>query len=163
MHPKGPSGSLLRQDLAGGFGDRKQQLGGGRALSYRKGQTKLGKLDFLYFNRPYNQTGATRFGKTLVCFPSSSENHIQNYYKGPSVIMLLPLIIIMFHLRGTSGKEPACQAGDTREVGSISGSARYLEKEMATHCSILAWRLPWTEEPGGLQSRVTQVDTTEAT
>ena len=162
MHPEGPSGSLLRQDVAGGFGDRKQQWGGSRALSYRKGQTKLGKLDFLYFNRPYNQTGATRFGKTLVCFPSSSENHIQNYYKGPSVIMLLPLII-MFHLRSTSGKEPVCQAGDTREVGSISGSARSLEKEMATHCSILAWRLPWTEEPGSLQSRVTEVDTTEAT
>ena len=27
-----------------------------------------------------------------------------------------------------------------------------LEEEMATHCSILAWRLPWTEEPGALQS-----------
>ena len=26
-----------------------------------------------------------------------------------------------------------------------------LEKEMATHCSILAWKTPWTEEPGGLQ------------
>ena len=29
-----------------------------------------------------------------------------------------------------------------------------LEKEMATHSSILAWRIPWTEEPGGPQSRV---------
>ena len=28
----------------------------------------------------------------------------------------------------------------------------FLEKEMATHSSILAWRVPWTEEPGGLQS-----------
>ena len=28
----------------------------------------------------------------------------------------------------------------------------YLEKEMATHSSLLAWRIPWTEEPGGLQS-----------
>ena len=27
-----------------------------------------------------------------------------------------------------------------------------LEKRMVTHCSILAWRIPWTEEPGGLQS-----------
>ena len=27
-----------------------------------------------------------------------------------------------------------------------------LEKEMATHSSVLAWRIPWTEEPGGLQS-----------
>ena len=31
-----------------------------------------------------------------------------------------------------------------------------LEKEMATHSSILAWRVPWAEEPGGLQSRGSQ-------
>ena len=31
-----------------------------------------------------------------------------------------------------------------------------LEKGMATHCSILAWRIPWTEEPGGLQSTRSQ-------
>ena len=31
-----------------------------------------------------------------------------------------------------------------------------LEKEMATHSSILAWRMPWTEEPGGLQSMGSQ-------
>ena len=31
-----------------------------------------------------------------------------------------------------------------------------LEEEMATHSSILAWRIPWTEEPGGLQSMVSQ-------
>ena len=31
-----------------------------------------------------------------------------------------------------------------------------LEKEMATHSSILAWRIPWTEEPDGLQSRGSQ-------
>ena len=31
-----------------------------------------------------------------------------------------------------------------------------LEKQMATHCSILAWRIPWTEEPGGLQSMGSQ-------
>ena len=31
-----------------------------------------------------------------------------------------------------------------------------LEKEMATHCSILAWRIPWTEEPGSLQSMGSQ-------
>ena len=33
------------------------------------------------------------------------------------------------------------------------GQKDSLEKEMATHCSILAWRIPWTEEPGGLQSK----------
>ena len=31
-----------------------------------------------------------------------------------------------------------------------------LEKEMATHSSILAWKIPWTEEPGGLQSMESQ-------
>ena len=37
-----------------------------------------------------------------------------------------------------------------------------LEKEMATHSSILAWRIPWTEEPGGLQSMGSiELDTTE--
>ena len=36
-----------------------------------------------------------------------------------------------------------------------------LEKEMATHFSILAWEIPWTKEPGGLQSRVAEeLDTT---
>ena len=39
-----------------------------------------------------------------------------------------------------------------------------LEEAMPTHSSILAWRIPWTEEPGGLQSRGhKESDTTEAT
>ena len=39
-----------------------------------------------------------------------------------------------------------------------------LEKEMATHSCILAWRIPWTEGPGGLQSwGRKELDTTEAT
>ena len=37
------------------------------------------------------------------------------------------------------------------QVQSLDGEDP-LEKEMATHSSILAWRIPWTEEPGGLQS-----------
>ena len=36
-----------------------------------------------------------------------------------------------------------------------------LEKEMATHSSILAWRIPWREKPGGLQSMRSELDTTE--
>ena len=36
-----------------------------------------------------------------------------------------------------------------------------LEKGMATHSSLLAWRIPWTEEPGGLQSEGSQSDSTE--
>ena len=44
-----------------------------------------------------------------------------------------------------------------RETGVQSlGWEDPLEKEMATHSSILAWRIPWTEEPGGLQSTGSQ-------
>ena len=50
---------------------------------------------------------------------------------------------------GSDGKESACNVGDK---GSVLGSGRSLEEGMATHSSILAWRIPWTEEPGGLQS-----------
>ena len=38
-----------------------------------------------------------------------------------------------------------------------------LEEGLATHSSILAWRIPWTEEPGRLVHRVAESDTTEAT
>ena len=48
----------------------------------------------------------------------------------------------------SDGKASACNAGDP---GSISGSEDLLEKEMATHSSILAWKIPWTEESGMLQ------------
>ena len=50
---------------------------------------------------------------------------------------------------GSDGKESACNAGDP---GSTPGLGRSPEKGMATHSSILAWEIPWTEEPGGLQS-----------
>ena len=42
------------------------------------------------------------------------------------------------------------------DASSILGSGRYLEKEMAAHSSILAWEIPWTEQPGGLQSMGSQ-------
>ena len=54
---------------------------------------------------------------------------------------------------GSDSKESACNAGDE---GLIPGSGRSLEKEMATHSSILAWEIPWTEKPGGLQSMGSQ-------
>ena len=54
---------------------------------------------------------------------------------------------------GSEVKVSAWNAGDTR---SIPGLGRSLEKEMVTHSSILAWRIPWTEEPGRLQSMGSQ-------
>ena len=44
------------------------------------------------------------------------------------------------------------KAGDKRDAGLIPGSGRSLEKEIASHFSILAWRIPWTKESGGSQS-----------
>ena len=52
-----------------------------------------------------------------------------------------------------SGKNPPTNAGD---VGSSLHWEDPLEKKMTTHFSILAWRIPWTEEPGGLQSMGSQ-------
>ena len=46
---------------------------------------------------------------------------------------------------------PAMQEPQETPVPSL-GLEDPLEKKMATHSSILAWRIPWTEEPGGLQS-----------
>ena len=49
-------------------------------------------------------------------------------------------------------KNLPANAGDIREAGLDPGSGISQEEEMVTHSSILAWRIPWTEEPGGLQS-----------
>ena len=53
-------------------------------------------------------------------------------------------------------KNPAAKVGATGDVVQSLGQEDPLEKEMATHSSILAWRIPWTEEPGGLQFMVSQ-------
>ena len=49
-------------------------------------------------------------------------------------------------------KNPPANAGDTRDKGSVPGQEDPLEEGLATHSSILPWRIPWTEESGGLQS-----------
>ena len=57
---------------------------------------------------------------------------------------------------GTVVKNKPANSGDSRDVGLIPGLEDPLEEEMATHSSILAWRIPGTEEPGGLQSMGSQ-------
>ena len=50
-------------------------------------------------------------------------------------------------------QNPPANAGDIRDaVRSLGRQEDPLEEGLATHASILAWRIPWTEEPGGLQS-----------
>ena len=54
---------------------------------------------------------------------------------------------------GSDSKESACNTADLR---LMPGWEDPLEEEMAAHSSILAWETPWTEEPGGLQSKGSQ-------
>ena len=53
---------------------------------------------------------------------------------------------------GSSGKESTGNEGASRDMGSIPGSGRSLEEEMAACSNILAWKIPWAEVTGGLQS-----------
>ena len=78
---------------------------------------------------------------------------MRNGEKGVMKIMSssnLYLVYISWGLpKWLSGKESTCNAGD---MGFILGREDLLEKQMATHSSILAWEVPQTEEPNGLQS-----------
>ena len=56
-------------------------------------------------------------------------------------------------------KNPPPNARDIRDAGSIPGLGRSPGGGMATHSSILAWRIPWTAETSGLQSRITKSQT----
>ena len=50
-------------------------------------------------------------------------------------------------------KESPANAGNAGDSGSVPGWGRFPGEEKVTHSSILAWRIPWTEEPGGPQSK----------
>ena len=57
---------------------------------------------------------------------------------------------LLFAPGGASGKEPTCQCRRHKTWVWSLGCNDPLLKEMATHSSILSWRIPWTEEPDGL-------------
>ena len=56
-------------------------------------------------------------------------------------------------------KSLPANAGEVRDAGSIPVLGRFPGEGMATHSRILAWRIPWTEEPDGLQSMGLQSQT----
>ena len=71
--------------------------------------------------------------------------------------LLVPIFIIrdclaVGFLGGLVGKESACNAREQETWIQSLGQEDPLKEDMATHSSILAWRIPWAEEPGGLQS-----------
>ena len=80
--------------------------------------------------------------------------------------MIFSYSVLYFHNVGLlcwlSGKESTCQCLLVQETQVWSlGQEDPLEKEMATHSSILAWEIPQTEEPGGLQSMGLQKSQTQ--
>ena len=70
----------------------------------------------------------------------------------PKLVIIFPTANLNFP-GSSDGKVSAYNVGD---LGSIPGSGRSPEKEMATHSSTLAWKISWTEEPGRLQSMGSQ-------
>ena len=65
----------------------------------------------------------------------------------------MQILLFLGFPAGSDGKESACNAGD---LGSILGSRRSPGEGNDNPLSILAWRIPWTEEPSGLQSMGSQ-------
>ena len=114
------------------------------------------------------ETGGWISPKTAVCRPLTWSTLF-------CVIWLLPFFAFeLFHNStsspgGASDKAPACQrrtslvAQRVKHLPSMQetwvqslGGEDPLEKERATHSSVLAWKTPWTEKPGGLQSMESQ-------
>ena len=84
-------------------------------------------------------------------------NYIEIWIERPLVCYPTPINMLLFCLSlflavlcgfpgGSVVKNPPPNAGN---LASIPGSGSPLEEEMATHSSFLAWKMPWTEEPGG--------------
>ena len=80
--------------------------------------------------------------------PSTLLNYFPHILSFFAVSSLAPVILMM--------KIPPANAGDVRDVVPSRGWKDLLEEGMATHSSVLAWRIPWTEEPGRLQSMGSQ-------
>ena len=90
----------------------------------------------LVYSVDYTVFGKAGFSYTIL------EKHIFLYH------------IFSYTIPGSSDdKESACNAGDP---GSIPSQEDPLDKGMATHSSILSWRIPWTEESGVIQSMGSQ-------
>ena len=102
--------------------------------------------------------GGSQNRKKVTYFKTNAKIKVQN-----DMFSLLPFIekgtrvkYVFTYVGGTSGEESACQCRRHKRrrfdpwVRSLGGEEP-LEEGVATHSSILAWRIPWTEEPGGLQ------------
>ena len=100
-------------------------------------------VSFLFCQCSYCFYERAKFQKTLLYHSRSNSTIIDFVYSKPTIVWL------------NGWSPPAMQ--ETQEIQFQALGQEYpLEEEMATHPSILAWKIPWTEEPGGLQSKRSQ-------
>ena len=94
----------------------------------------------------------------LLMFSVKLSFSLQNYFflnpTGPPVFLCHPPPPKFGSFPG--GTDRKASVNNAEDPGSIPGSGRSPEKEMAIHSSTIAWKIPWTEEPGRLQSMVSQ-------
>jgi len=69
---------------------------------------------------------------------------------------VLGIIACSKNIKIYKGKEFTCNAGATGNMGLIPGLGRSPGEGNGNQTTVLAWKIPWTEEPGGLQSRGSQ-------
>ena len=118
-------------------------------------RTFMGEVMSLLFNM------LSRF---VLAFLPRSNHHLILWLQSPLAVIWGPkkiksvIVSIKGFPCGSIGKESACNAGD---LVSHPRLGRYPGEGMATHASILAWRIPWTEESGRLRFMGSQeLDTT---
>ena len=126
-----------------------------------RGRRQASKV--LVWWRSRNRTGllvCLRRVECLFSFQSTKSGHSAAFLQRAS-----SQTVALFKMDFPGGrvvKNSPANARDARDMGSIFGSGNPLEQEMTTYSSILAWKIPWTKEPGGLQSTGHQEpDTTE--
>ena len=98
--------------------------------------------------------------KTLVmltqCFEKGRVSYLESFSQNLYFTFVLIYVWCWVSQVALVVKNMPPKAGDAGNESPIPGPEDPLEKGMATHSSILAWRIPWIEEPGGLQSIVLQ-------
>ena len=104
----------------------------------------------LYCTENDKNTIAGTFRLLFTCFMAELLSFHFLYTLHPSYNFSFP---ILFFPSSSDGKASAYNVGDP---GLIPGSGRSPGEDTATHSSIHAWKIPWTEEPGGLQSMGSQ-------
>ena len=94
----------------------------------------------------------------FLLYPVISEKSLKDFEKTDlPLFMDLKKIIRVIYILGFPGDSDVKNLPTRQETQVRSlGQEDHLEKGMATHSSILTWRIPWTEEPGGLWSMGSQ-------